>query len=130
MLSKSSEGYGSGSEDLGPIRECFHVDTGLPKEGDHLSMPLEGDQLPSYNPDRPKPHRGAVRLTSSNSGGCTASSGRNDNTYNNCGKLWRVRLQEQPSMEARERRPVTSYIALKKTPTPPNPPPSTGRAKA
>jgi hypothetical protein len=51
MLSKISEGYNSGGEVYDPTQECFHVDSALPKEGDHLGMPLKGDQPPSHNQD-------------------------------------------------------------------------------
>lgn len=77
----------------------------------------------------PRPHRGAVRLTSSNSRSCTASSGRNNNACTNCDKLWRVRLRAKPSTEAQGRSPVTSYVALSKTLTPPNPCPQPGKPK-
>jgi hypothetical protein len=52
MLSESSEGYNSGSEGYDTTLECFHVDSRLPEEGDHLGMLQEGDQPPSHNPDR------------------------------------------------------------------------------
>jgi hypothetical protein len=43
-LSDCSDGSRSlGDEDCGPSRECFHVDLGGPSEGNHLSMPEDGD---------------------------------------------------------------------------------------
>jgi hypothetical protein len=43
-LSDCSDGSRSlGDEDCGPSRECFHVDLGGPDEGNHLSMPENGD---------------------------------------------------------------------------------------
>jgi hypothetical protein len=36
MLSESSEGYNFDGEGYDPTRECFHVNSGLPEEGDHL----------------------------------------------------------------------------------------------
>jgi hypothetical protein len=51
MLSESPKGYGSSGEGYDLNRECFHVDSGLPEEGDHLGMPPEGDQPPSHNLD-------------------------------------------------------------------------------
>jgi hypothetical protein len=43
-LSDCSDGSRSlGDEDCGPSRECFHVDLGGPFEGNHLSMPEDGD---------------------------------------------------------------------------------------
>jgi hypothetical protein len=51
MLSESSEGYNFGGEGYDPSLECFHIDSEIPEEGDHLSMPREGDQPPPHNPD-------------------------------------------------------------------------------
>jgi hypothetical protein len=51
MLSKSSKGYSSGGEGYDPTRECFHIDSDIPEEGDHLGMPWEGDQPPPCNLD-------------------------------------------------------------------------------
>jgi hypothetical protein len=43
-LSDCSDGSRSlGDEDCSPSRECFHVDLGGPNEGNHLSMPENGD---------------------------------------------------------------------------------------
>jgi hypothetical protein len=43
-LSNCSDGSHSlGDEDCGPSRECFHVDLGGLDEGNHLSMPEDGD---------------------------------------------------------------------------------------
>jgi hypothetical protein len=43
-LSDYSDGSRSlGDEDYDPSRECFHVDLGGPDEGNHLSMPENGD---------------------------------------------------------------------------------------
>jgi hypothetical protein len=50
-LSDCSDGSRSlDDEDYDPSQECFHVDLGGPSEGNHLSMPEDGD-LP-----RPVPH--------------------------------------------------------------------------
>jgi hypothetical protein len=46
MLSESSEGYSTGGEGYDPTRECLHIDSEIPDEGDHLGMPWEGDQPP------------------------------------------------------------------------------------
>jgi hypothetical protein len=43
-LSDCSDGSRSlDDEDCGPSRECFHVDLGVPSEGNHLGMPEDGD---------------------------------------------------------------------------------------
>jgi hypothetical protein len=52
MLSKNSEGYSSSGEGYDLTRECFHVDLGLPEDGDHLGMPPEDDQPRPHNLDR------------------------------------------------------------------------------
>jgi hypothetical protein len=46
ILSESSEGYNNGGEGYDPTRECLHIDSEIPDEGDHLGMPQEGDQPP------------------------------------------------------------------------------------
>jgi hypothetical protein len=46
MLSESSEGYNTGGEGCDPTWECLHIHSEIPDEGDHLSMPREGDQPP------------------------------------------------------------------------------------
>jgi hypothetical protein len=55
-LSDCSDGSRSfGDEDCGPSRECFHVDLGGPGEGNHLSIPENGD------PPRPAPRIDILR---------------------------------------------------------------------
>jgi hypothetical protein len=55
-LSDCSDGSRSlDNEDCSPTRECFHVDLGGPSEGNHLSMPEDGD-LP-----RPVPRADILR---------------------------------------------------------------------
>jgi hypothetical protein len=55
-LSDRSDGSHSlGAEDCGPSRECFHVDLGGPGEGNHLSVPENGD------PPRPVPRVDILR---------------------------------------------------------------------
>jgi hypothetical protein len=55
-LSDCSDGSRSfGDEDCGPIRECFHVNLGGPKEGNHLGIPENGD------PPRPAPRVDILR---------------------------------------------------------------------
>jgi hypothetical protein len=55
-LSDCSDGSRSLSdEDYGPSRECFHVDLGGPDEGNHLSIPENGD------PPRPAPRVDILR---------------------------------------------------------------------
>jgi hypothetical protein len=39
MLSERLEGYNSVEEGYDPTWECFHVDSGLPEEGDYLGVP-------------------------------------------------------------------------------------------
>jgi hypothetical protein len=51
MLFESLEGYNSSGEGYDPTREFFHIDSEIPKEGDHLGMPWEGDHPPLRNPD-------------------------------------------------------------------------------
>jgi hypothetical protein len=46
LLSDSSEGYNTDRGSYDPTWECFHVDHGIPDEGDQLGMPREGDQSP------------------------------------------------------------------------------------
>ena len=46
LLSDSSEGYNTDERSYDPTRECFHIDHGIPDEGDQLGMPREGDQSP------------------------------------------------------------------------------------
>jgi hypothetical protein len=46
MLSESSEGYSTGGKGYDLTRECLHIDSEIPDEGDHLGMPREGDQPP------------------------------------------------------------------------------------
>jgi hypothetical protein len=43
MLSESSKGYSSGGEGYDLTQEFFHINSEIPKEGDHLSTPQEGD---------------------------------------------------------------------------------------
>jgi hypothetical protein len=55
-LSNCSDGSRSfGDEDCGPSRECFHVDLGVPGEGNHLGIPENGD------PPRPAPRIDILR---------------------------------------------------------------------
>jgi hypothetical protein len=55
-LSDCSNGSrGLDNEDLGPSRECFHVDLGGPDEGNHLGTPENGD------PPRPVPRIDILR---------------------------------------------------------------------
>jgi hypothetical protein len=51
MLSEGSKGYSSGGEGYDPTQECFHIDSDILEEGDHLGMPREGDQPPPCNLD-------------------------------------------------------------------------------
>jgi hypothetical protein len=46
MLFESSEGYSSREEGYDLTRECLHIDSEIPDEGDHLGMPQEGNQPP------------------------------------------------------------------------------------
>jgi hypothetical protein len=39
MLSESSEGYITDGEGYDPTRECLHIDSEIPGEGDHLGLP-------------------------------------------------------------------------------------------
>jgi hypothetical protein len=51
----SDDGHSLDDEDCGPSRECFHVDLGGLDEGNHLSMPEDGD------PPRPVPRVDILR---------------------------------------------------------------------
>jgi hypothetical protein len=51
----SDGGHSLDDEDCGPSRECFHVDLGGLDEGNHLSMPEDGD------PPRPAPRVDILR---------------------------------------------------------------------
>jgi hypothetical protein len=51
----SDSSHSLGDEDCGPSRECFHVDLGGLDEGNHLSMPEDGD------PPRPTPRVDILR---------------------------------------------------------------------
>jgi hypothetical protein len=44
----------------------------------------------------PRPLQGATRLTSSNFGSCTTSSGKSNSACNNCDKLWREKRGQSP----------------------------------
>jgi hypothetical protein len=46
LLSDRSEGYNTSGESYDPTRECFDIDHEIPDEGNHHSMPREGDQPP------------------------------------------------------------------------------------
>lgn len=46
LLSDISKGYDIGGESYDPNQECLHINQEIPDEGNHLGMPLEGDQPP------------------------------------------------------------------------------------
>jgi hypothetical protein len=58
MISESSKGYSTGGEGYDPTRQCFHIDSEIPEEGDHLGMPQEGDRPPQLVHEAVEP-RGA-----------------------------------------------------------------------
>jgi hypothetical protein len=57
MLSKSSEGYSSSGEGYDLTRECLHIDSEIPEEVYHLSMPQEDDWPPPCDREVGEPGR-------------------------------------------------------------------------
>jgi hypothetical protein len=108
LLSESSEGYNTSEESYDPTRECLHVDSENPNEGNHLGMSWEARKVISllhafekrWSQVGPRPLLGAMWLTSSSSKSYMTSSKRNNNGCSSCDKQWRGKPLAKPLTRA------------------------------
>jgi hypothetical protein len=114
-------------EDCGPSRECFHVDLGRLDEGNHLSVPEDGD------PPRPAPRidilRGVRTHNSSKSARCRPGSTRKQDNLCSSGRISSRSGQAEHRPEKRVIWPRTSSTASPTVPGQGCPRPPVGSAR-